>query len=276
MTEQATVGMPTPAIQKPPEIQLPPPDKQIAVTTFSVRGWEDYGREGMETFIAHFPGKIIAYHEDDQTEFPDGGGKVEWRPLLNCEGLDSVLQWCFANPVLQGVRPEGEYSYQFDCYKFCRKVFAQVDAGLRFWGWMWWLDADSRLLKDVPDTLIRDILKTDCTGAMGRLGFHIESGVVVWNTAHPECDKFLRRYRELFLTGEICGLPGWHDCWAYQKALRDTHTSNKNLTPAARGTMPVMELSPFNGYIEHDKGLRKYARQKPQDILEPRSAPTVG
>lgn len=206
--------------------------------------------------VRFFPGQIVAYYEDGQPEHP-WPDRVDWRRLMDCPGLRGVLDWAEENAVLRGVTPKG-YSYQFDLWKFCRKVFAQADAAARFQGWLWWFDADTELLKPFPVGLALEILKNDCTGAMGRAGFHIESGVVVWNTAHPDSDGFFKRYVELFRTGEVLGLPGWHDCWAYQKALRDTGTRNKNLTPNARGSAAVIDQSPFKGLLVHRKGARKY------------------
>ena len=248
--------MPLPEVGTRLAVPHPPEADQLAVTTFSAAGWEAYAREGLESMTRFFPGQIVAYFEEDQPERP-WEGRVEWRPLLGCLGLSDVLDWAWANPVLQGIVPNG-YSYQFDLNKFCRKVFAQADAAARFQGWLWWLDADVELRKPIPLGLAPSLLKDDATAAMGRIGFHIESGIVLWNTAHPDSEGFFKRYQELFLTGEILGLPGWHDCWAYQKALKDTGARNKNLTPQARGMTPVVGQSPFSDYLIHHKGMRKY------------------
>lgn len=256
LSQNQSNGVPLPEIGTKLSVPYPPDDAQLAVTTFSAQGWEDYARDGLDSMVRYFPGPIVAYFEEDQPEQP-WGERVEWRPLLQCLGLSDILDWAWANPVLQGVIPKG-YSYQFDLAKFCRKVFVQADAAARFHGWLWWLDADTRLLKPIPPGLAPSLLKDDCTAAMGRIGFHIESGVVLWNTAHPDSERFFKRYQELFLTGEILGLPGWHDCWAYQKALRDTGARNKNLTPGLRGMQPVIDQSPFKGLLDHNKGMRKY------------------
>src|SRR3990167_2898851 len=112
--------------------------KPVAVTTFGPTGWDAYAAEGIASFCTYWPGSVVAYYEDNPPNYQHAN--LEWRPLWECEGLLSVLKWAKQSPALQGIKPDRKYCYNYNLYKFCRKVFAQVDAGLRHNGQLWWLD----------------------------------------------------------------------------------------------------------------------------------------
>lgn len=230
----------------------------LAVTSFSQAGWESYAERGIKSFCKNFPGKIAAYYEDDPPAF--NHPKLEWRPLYEVDGLSNVLRWAKENPALKGKLPSGEYCYNYDLYKFCRKVFAQVDAGLGFNGVMYWLDADSYFTRKVPAKLLRNIIEGYYTAAPFRTGFHIESGLVVWDTAHEKNVEFMDAYKLLYTRGDILQLPGFHDCWAYQAAIGVTGVTWKNLSPGGKRMEDVMHLTPLAKYFKHDKGILKYVK----------------
>lgn len=232
----------------------------VAVTTFGPMGWKPYAEKGIHSFCQHWPGPVIAYYEDTQPDYQHE--RLEWRRLWECEGLMPVLDWAKKSPALQGRQPNGDYNYNFNLYKFCRKVFAQVDAGLRHCGQLWWLDADVILLKPIPTDVLDAALANVYTCALFREGFHIESGVVGWDTSHAINNAFMNRYRDLFTSGTILQLPGYHDCWAYMEALTYTKAPYKNLSPEAKGHGPVIKMSPFRALLTHDKGERKFGREQ--------------
>lgn len=225
----------------------------VAVTTFGPSGWESYAKRGLESMTRFWPGRVIAYYEEEiPADAPDG---VEWRPLYETEGLLPVLRWANSNPVLKGQVPKG-YSYNFDLFKFCRKVFAQVDAGLQEKCLLYWLDADTRLLAESEVATWAEPLDSVATAYYGRKNFHIESGLVAWDTAHAATPAFLRYYRDLFTNGNILQLKGWHDCWAYMAALHATKTPARDLNQS--GSHAPIGDTWFRGLIAHDKGKRKF------------------
>ena len=228
----------------------------LAVTSFSAKGFSDYARTGLETMAAFWPGKIVVYYEYDKPDFPDNG-KIEWRNLMADQGLLKVLEWAQGSPCLRGALPDGRHNYNFDLYKFCRKVFAQADALERHNGVVYWLDADTRLLKPLEPKWLEGLLHGKYTAAMFRKNSHIESGVVAWDTRHKEHGAFISAYRGLYQSGNILHLPGFHDCWAYEEALRHSGGASHNWSPDASGVQETVPQSPLAGYLEHLKGNRK-------------------
>lgn len=228
----------------------------IAVTSFGPTGWDAYAKRGIGTFVKHFPGKVIVYIEDE-VPANEWGDSVEWRNLFDVPGCLETLNWAQRNPTLCGIAPKG-YTYNYDLNKFCRKVFAQVDAARRFKGLMYWLDADVRLLKDIPAEELEAPLRDVYTCFFGRAGFHVESGVVGWDTRAAINALFMDYYEGLFLNGNILQLPGFHDCWAYMATLSRIRPSHRNLSPYAKRVSAPIGQDYFRGYVAHDKGKRKF------------------
>lgn len=226
----------------------------IAVTSFSKSGWNEYAREGVESFCAHWPGKVIAYYEDDPPDYEHEN--LIYRNLLEQPELRSVLIWCEKNTVLQGRMPNGTYNYHFNIYKFCRHVFAVSHSALRDERYVFWLDADVRLLKDVPEKFLLDMFADDTyTVHLGRSKTHTESGFQGFDTAHPRNKLFMDMWRDLYVDGSILALPyGWHDCWSYDYLLRITNVKANNLTPDKVGVGATFERSPLANWMVHLKG----------------------
>jgi len=169
--------------------------------------------------------------------------------LFDDEECVEVLRWAEKNPVLQGRVRKG-YSYNFDLYKFCRKVFAYSDACLKEDDLVFWLDADVRLLKPIPIKFLDDLLRGHYCGVLGRKGFHIESGIVGVNAGDEVNEKFMRRYRELYLTGEVLQLKGWHDCWAFMAVMHELKVPAVDWTGGHRGSGAVVDTSAWRGALD--------------------------
>ena len=199
---------------------------------------------------------MVVYYEETPPEFIENPA-CEFRDLFHDEQLLSVLRWCKANPVLQGRMPSG-YSYNFDIFKFCRKVFALADAALREKDLVFWLDADSRLLKPITTEFLEGLLADVYCGFMGRKGYHIESSIVGVDTRHEINERFMQRYRQLYETGEILWVKGWHDCWAFMSVCAQLNVQTRNWTPDAEGTCDPIKLGPWAGMVTHLKGPRKH------------------
>ncbi len=228
----------------------------IAVTSFGPEGFTDYGRVGLETFCKYWPGKIIAYHESDEPDFKHEN--LEYVDLFADAELMRVLRWANENSVLRGRMPEG-YNYHYDLNKFSRKVFAFSDACLKHGDLVFWLDADTRLLEPVTVEFLASLMAGNYCGVLARKDFHIESGIVGVNSKLPINGRFMRRYRELYTSGQVLQLKGWHDCWAFMCVLNELKPECANWSPGAESGSNALALSPWVGKAVHLKGRKKYS-----------------
>lgn len=229
----------------------------MAVTSFGAKGFETYGREGLASFVKHWPGTITVYYENTIPEFPKSD-KIIWRNLYDDLALVRVLAWARGSPVLQGVMPDGGHNYNNDLYKFCRKVFAVTDVAKEFKGLMFWLDADVRLHADVPAPFLNKLLDGVYTCYMGRKRYHPECSFVGYDTRHELSANFMDHFRWVYTSGSVLSLKGFHDCWAYDYCLDKTGVPARNLTPNGKLIEDVMPTTKLAKYMVHLKGRAKY------------------
>lgn len=225
------------------------------ITSFSKEGWKRYARVGLESFIKHFPGKIVVYYEQNRPDFDDP--KVEWRNLFEDPDCVALCAWTLPVPFLQGVMHDGEYNYHFNLHKFGRKVFAIVDSLARDKGNVFWFDADTVVGKDIPEYFLNDLLEGVYTCYLGRKDSpHTETGFVGWDTTHAKHKKFTSAWRALYTTKAVLALQGFHDSWSYDFLRGALQIPGRDLTPDAVGA-DVFEQSPLAEYAIHQKGTIK-------------------
>ena len=227
----------------------------IAVTSFSPKGYEVYGKKFLESAVKHWPTEILVYYED-KPDFEHE--KIVYKPLLEVYGLKAFLTYCDTNPAFQG-RVGGGYSFNYDAAKFARKAFSQFDALQHNTGKIFWLDADCIVKKDVPIQFLKDIFDGKTLALLQRPDLYTESGFVGFDT-HGSCfDYFLKNYIDVYRRGILFKLPGWHDCWALDYAVKESLVPVNNLSvDYPQCGINVMPHSILGEFLVHNKGQRKF------------------
>ena len=228
----------------------------MIVTCFHKKGYETYGKRMLESAIEHYDGDIVAYSEDFDDWCPDiQHEKVSYRPLQDIYGYESFMGYCGRSNIFSGITPFG-YDYNHDAVKFSKKVFAQFDAFTLEPGKIIWLDADSVIQKPTQF----DFFAGKALFHLGREGFHTESGVVGFDTEHPDFDKFRELYVKVYQKGLIFTLPRWHDCaaidWALEQSGIPVHNLSADWKPS--DDLDVLPTTLLGEYIKHYKGKRKW------------------
>lgn len=227
----------------------------IAVTSFSAKGYEVYGKKFLESAVQYFPGSILVYYEEKPDFEHD---KIIYKPLFDVHGIKAFLEYCDRNPVFHG-RVNGSYDYNYNAYKFSKKVFAQFDALQHYAGKIFWFDADCVLQKQIPVQFLEDVFEGKTLAVLWREGLYTETGFVGFDT-HGSCfDYFLKNYIDVYRKGILFSLPGWHDCWALDHAVKESLVPYNNLSPDyPKKGINVMPHSILGEYVIHNKGNRKY------------------
>lgn len=223
----------------------------LAVTSFHPEGYEKYGRRNLETFVKHWPINMVCYYE----ELPDfQHERIEYRPLMEIDGVSEFLEKAKRVPNSDGKTPEG-YNYNWDAQKFCRKVFAQ-DAAFDLDDEVFWLDADVVSFRDVPREFLDGLIKGVPFCYLGRKDFYTETGFLGFNRKGKGFSEFRARYLPAFTTGKIFEQSqGWHDCIAFDEARKGIQ--GNNLSPKGRAADHVLLTSPIGHYIDHLKGPKR-------------------
>lgn len=218
----------------------------IGVTSFSEEGYEQYGKHFLET-VHYFPGKVLVY-----TEVPMGlsNDQVEEKNLFDIPGIYPFMQNIKDVPKARGLLETG-YNYNFDLWKFCRKMFCQFDNFTE--GKVFWLDADLRIKKPIPGKWLDNLLSGEPLVFLGRKDFHTETGFVGFDTNHSDFNKFAQRYVSTLQNGKIFELDRWHDCEAFDWARMGM---GNDLSPfwMIGDDLHVFPKTVLDEYITHYKG----------------------
>jgi len=230
----------------------------IAVTSFSQKGYEVYGKKFLESAIKYWPTDIFVYYEDLPDLVDD---KIIYKPL-NDPRLYAFLSYCEKNPVFSGVTGAG-YNFNYDAMRFSKKAFAQFMVLETHSGKVIWLDADIVINKKMTEDFIESVFDKQTLCAFQRPGLYTESGFLGFDTTREDFKPFLEAYLNAYKKGIIFSLPGWHDCYAVDYAIAKSGVSVKNLSPDyPKNGINVIPHSEIGTYLVHNKGKRKYEKGK--------------
>jgi|SRR3990167_3802432 len=240
----------------------------IAVTTFSATGYQHYAKKMLESVIENWPTKIIVYTESPIDLKHE---KIEERDFFSIPGVMTFYQYLKNIPLAMGKTPNG-YNYNYDAWKFTRKVFVQYDVLKDYQGKVFWLDADCILT--TPDNgAYEKTLDGVGLAYFGRKGFYTETGFIGFNTEAEGFSEFLEKYIGCLQKGTLFTLRRWHDCEAFDwsRSFKFTKENNlshwfdlakmeKNDIGQAKVTsedLDVIAKSVLGPYLLHNKGPRK-------------------
>lgn len=234
----------------------------LAVTTFSKSGYENYARQMIDSVIEHWPTKLIVY-----TEFPleIDSDKAEVRDFFSIPGTQQFYQYLREVPAAHGKVNNG-YNYNYDAWKFTRKVFAQYDVLKDADEKVFWLDADIEVKKPVPEAFLEGVFNGKALSYLGRSGFYTETGFIGFDPQKEGFKAFLDAYITCLRKGILFTLKRWHDCEAFDWAMTQSGVSGNNLSPwfniepnqkIDMAELDVFSKSVLGEYMFHHKGPRK-------------------
>lgn len=237
------------------------------VTTFSKTGYETYA-QGLLNSKENLPGELVYY-----SEFPLEGS----RNFFDIPGCATFFQYIQSAPLCRGLVPDKDgqigYNYNYDAWKFSRKVFAQFDVLRNYRGKVFWVDADCVIKKPIPKEFLEDLFEGKALLYFDRPGFYTETGFVGFDTTHDEFPGFFEKYVDCYQKGKLFTLNRWHDCEAFDWAMKESGVKGANLSPFFKipedkkmtlEDLDVMKRSVLGEYIDHRKGGRKADKQNVQ------------
>lgn len=242
----------------------------LVVTSFSAKGYEEYGKaflQGWLWFWATSGAELLVCHEG---AIHDGPWHMvdlrEYGPLRDFIGRN-------ASPLTTGRSPtkgwrtkelKAGYSYRFDAVKFSHKVFAQHYASNAFdHDRLLWFDGDVRTLANVTPEVLDLILPLGYdTSRLARERKHTETGVVGYRGI---AGRFIiARMASYYTSGRIFDLPEWHDCAVYDEVCHRDREELRvhDIVRTVHGH--PLTVSPLNPWFDHLKGARKELGYSPE------------
>src|SRR3990172_11044944 len=199
----------------------------IAVTTFSATGYQQYGKRMLESVIENWPSKIIVYTESPIDLKHE---KIEERDFFPIPGVQTYYQYLKNVPAAHG-KVDGGYNYNYDAWKFTRKVFAQYDVLKDYKGIGFWIDADCVVVRGIERGILEDLFADEAAICfLGREGFYTETGFIGFNTEAEGFSDFLEKYIGCLQKGTLFTLRRWHDCEAFDWSRSFKFTKENNLS----------------------------------------------
>jgi hypothetical protein len=242
--------------------------RETVVTSFSNRGFHDYGDRFIKTFEKFWPADVdlVVYFEA-----PFASDRAQKRDIFEDTDLSDFLSRHCASAQKAGRLPdprwkdsdrERGYSYRFDALKFCRKVFAIADAARRIEeGVLTWIDADVYTHTRVPGCFTLAMLGGADVAYLGREPAHSECGYLGFRL--PDALPLIETWESFYASDEVFNLSEWHDSYVFDYARgMNPNLRYRNLTPGGRRHCWVD--SPLATVMDHRKGTRKMLDMSPE------------
>lgn len=229
------------------------------VTSFSKAGYAQYGRKFLESWQQHWSDVPLAvFHEGTSPEIE---GPL-YLDLREDEGLRRFLKQHGRDPKANGVcqLPNGRLvlDYRWQAVKFGCKVFAFTSGHRPSCAWWIWIDADVVFKAAPTEAFWERVTPEDSSvsyiGRDSRDWYHSECGWVAYRM--PDCQKLLKKFREVYESGDVFRFPEWHDSYIFD-ALRLSPAADDlkflNLAEGIRGMHPWPDTI-LGTVADHHKG----------------------
>lgn len=253
----------------------------MLITSFSQKGYHEYGKRFIETTLEHWKDeRLRVYFEHGIPSSAPRDDRVEYIDLYTLQGFEAFeLALRGSDPIFAGIMatPEGKqvYNFRYDAMRFFRKAFcihhACTEDGTD--PRVAWLDADSYAFADVPANFLYATLPENTFIAhLQREWLYTESGFVVFNTNHEECVPFMKLYMDTYLNGAFKLLGEWHDCYVLDLCIKQLNVTRVHLTKDEQAPHPFND-SVIGAHYDHMKGPdRKKQGKSHEHELKQRSA----
>ena len=235
------------------------------VTSFSPRGYKQYGKSFIRSFRENWPDeiKLLVYYEGDGNN-PNGDGG---RDLLKVGACHGFLQRHHRDNMVKGIDKHPDrfwkpsairngYNFRFDAYKFARKVFAVADAAREIKsGRLFWVDADVQTVAKVPVSFLNVMLPDSAVVSyLARPGRYSECGFVGYGLDNKAL-TFIEALERVYDKDEFFDHDEWHDAFIFDRVLDKLKPATFRI-PHNSYSQPF-DHSALGIYMRHFKGSRK-------------------
>jgi len=242
------------------------------VTSFSEKGFKEYGERMLETFCEHNDFPIVVYYEGKKKP-TFKRPQIEYRDLFKVPGAAHTMNVLSGFPVFSGlvdaVHTDRRF-YQYDAFKFSRKMFAQADAAGAHDGLLFWLDADVICQAPFDPDRLEAMLEGTYMCYLGRPSWHSCASFVGWDLTHEVDSVFWTNYFNLIVSGRFLVLKEWHDSFWLDEIRKGAHLPARNVAGGLDledGPVNVFDRV-WQGVAKHLKGNIKKGPQRYNQLID--------
>lgn len=224
------------------------------VTSMSCEGYKTYGKKFLESFVKHSDYQMTVYSEDDLNIAHYIRSGYVWPARLQ----DDPDWREFQN------YPDDPPDWRYQAKRFSHKVFALTKPEDCKW-WIW-LDADVEVFGRLDAEFIKRACPQNATlSYLGRQGRTSECGWVAYNL--EKARPFLKRFREIYTSGEIYDHLEWHDSYIFDRVKEEIPGNYHNLSEGIPGMHPWDETI-LGEKMRHLKGPLRKAGKSLENLPE--------
>lgn len=237
----------------------------MIVTSFSQKGFHQYGKDFIETFLQNWKDEtLLVYYERG---IPSDAPQDERVTYVNLYRFDDFVKFeqliLASHPVFRGIcnHPKSDqplYNFRFDVNRFFRKVYAITDAYFNHRhdddDFIAWIDADVRFEKEIPADFLKSLIPDDKAIAhINREWLYTEAGFMLFRTDHALMEMFMVLYKAAYFNGSFRYLAEMHDCYVFDFITRLIEIPRHSLAKNEHSDHPFQECE-LGEYMTHLKG----------------------
>lgn len=237
------------------------------VTSMSRSQFDQYGMEMLISFNEHWPEGVLEVYSEHQLPvhpdlmartLPDSQeiiGRFMLRRLQDVPGWQEFMRVCDMLPIFKG-EIKGQRNYRYDARAFANKAFAQCMAADNYEGLLYWIDADTKTKKAIPEDWLDQCIEGHAISVMKRKEWHLCSSFIAWDCSHPLSKDFFEKYYSLYAAGILFAMDEWHDAFLVEQILKKMEEPLvHDLAAHINGKGPHNVFDEvFNGMAVHMKG----------------------
>jgi hypothetical protein len=255
--------------------------KRILVTSFNQDGYEAYGRNMIESYIANpVPdGELWVFTDHPLLHITPKTDLVQFFVLGTEMPSQIEFKERHRSPICHGKFGKF-YDYRFDAVKFSHKpaalaaALANIAASGEKPELLIWFDGDTVFKKPIDEFFLNDRFPPWAhIGHFPRKDNHTEGGILVFRITNENVAAMLRIFWQVYVEDQVFRLPGWTDCHVFD-ALVAGASKESAVRPVNLGddlsfntSHPIVN-SAWRAYVDHLKGARKQAGASfPSDVV---------
>ena len=231
------------------------------VTSFGPEGFDLYGKRFLETYVEHVGLPLDVYIETDE-EPPFQHPLIKYFPLFKVEGCIDFLKLAQFPAAMGHPWGEKKYNYRYDAFRFCRKMFAIIDAASRKPEHLYWIDSDVEFHE-------RFVFQKDFgfMAYLGRPEWHSCTSFIGFDLTHFVSGEFFKKLWMLYVTGSVFCLPEWADPQVLDWMRQQTGVPATNLAEGLKLKGPENVFDFVFSTAKHKKGNLKHWKNRYEELL---------
>ena len=229
------------------------------VTTFSDKGYEDYGKNFLESCKNYLDSSVNLLVYKDNVAIP-------YQENLEVLLLESNIPDLTRFKERNSFRNETDIKFQYQSVRFSHKVYALYHAAATVkTKYLIWLDSDTELYSRVnANYFIKFLPSNTFVGYLGRGGEAFsECGFMIYDLENSYAKDFFQKFKWYYDSDELYKLKEWDDSYIFDVVRKEFESTGKVKTINLSSTFNKHHFNAtLDGYIMHLKGDRKEKREK--------------